>query len=184
VFCDLVNDSLDEYSYDADIAGLSYNLSPQANGLILNLGGYNDKLPVLLRVVAERIKGFKADPQRFALIVEQVCPFHLGRIVTFKEHSSLEAWKTSDSVSPRTTPTIMSATSPVSGSTCPKRSSRRSRVRRGARSRQESHSVTVLRTGINLESLQSYIDTLLTRFHVQALVHGNIVKDVRIAASC
>jgi len=72
IFTELIRDSLNEYSYDADLAGLSYNFEIQADGILLTMDGYNDKLPHLAEVVLERVKNLTVDPQRFALIVDQL----------------------------------------------------------------------------------------------------------------
>ena len=39
LFADLVNDSLTEFSYDADLAGLSYNYASHSFGTQLIIGG-------------------------------------------------------------------------------------------------------------------------------------------------
>ncbi|KAL6301582.1 insulin-degrading enzyme [Sparassis latifolia] len=63
LFADLVNDSLTEFAYDADLAGLSYSFSSHALGVYVTLSGYNDKLHVLARDVVKRVKNLhiKAD---------------------------------------------------------------------------------------------------------------------------
>jgi insulysin len=60
LFADLVGDSLTEFSYDADLAGLSYNYASHSFGTYLVIGGYNDKLPVLLRHIFEKIKASRS----------------------------------------------------------------------------------------------------------------------------
>ena len=72
LFCELVTDALNEYSYDADLAGLRYNLSPDIYGIQVSVSGYNDKLPVLLATVLEKVKTIKIDPGRFADIKQDV----------------------------------------------------------------------------------------------------------------
>lgn len=67
-----MKDSLNEYSYDADLAGLSYSFEQQGDGILLNADGYNDKLAVLLEVVVKRMKELKVDKKRFDIIVDQV----------------------------------------------------------------------------------------------------------------
>lgn len=32
---------------------------------------------------------------------------------------------------------------------------------------------------LTVENLQAYIDTLFARMHIETLVHGNVLKDVR-----
>ena len=72
LFADLVGDSLTEFSYDADLAGLSYNYASHSFGTYLVVGGYNDKLPVLLRHIFEKIKGLKVEQDRLSVMKEQV----------------------------------------------------------------------------------------------------------------
>lgn len=48
LFTDLVNDALEEYSYDAKLAGLMYTVTLDSRGVYIGVSGYNDKLPVLL----------------------------------------------------------------------------------------------------------------------------------------
>ncbi|GLB34808.1 putative peptidase M16 family protein [Lyophyllum shimeji] len=71
LFADLVNDSLSEYSYDADLAGLSYNFVSHTSGLYVSVNGYNDKLIVLVKNVLGRVKSLTVDPQRLAVMKEQ-----------------------------------------------------------------------------------------------------------------
>lgn len=72
LFTELVRDSLSEYSYDADLAGLRYTFDSQADAILLTIEGYNDKLAVLAKVVLERIRTLKVDPERFSIIMDQV----------------------------------------------------------------------------------------------------------------
>lgn len=72
LYSDLVEDSLTEFAYDADLAGLKYDLSPHSNGLLLTLSGYNDKISVLAGHILEKVKGPVVDPERLAVIREQV----------------------------------------------------------------------------------------------------------------
>ncbi|KAF8911060.1 Metalloenzyme, LuxS/M16 peptidase-like protein [Gymnopilus junonius] len=71
LYSNLVNDSLTEFSYDADLAGLSYNFTPHTTGLFVSMNGYNDKMIVLVRHVLEKVKGLVIDPQRLAVIKEE-----------------------------------------------------------------------------------------------------------------
>ena len=48
LYISLVDDHLNEFSYDADVAGLGYSLTRDADGLFLAAYGFNDKLHVLL----------------------------------------------------------------------------------------------------------------------------------------
>lgn len=72
LYTDLLKDSLTEYAYDAEVAGLSYNIENQLEGMLLAMGGYNDKLPVLLEKVIQKMRHFKVDTERFKLLKDQL----------------------------------------------------------------------------------------------------------------
>lgn len=72
LFCECVKDSLSEYAYDADLSGLTYNISGTALGIDVNIGGYSDKLPVLLEKVIRSMKELKINPERFNIIKERL----------------------------------------------------------------------------------------------------------------
>lgn len=72
LFTDLVRDALEEYSYDAELAGLSYHVSLDTRGLFLEVSGYNDKLPVLLEQVLQTMRDLEIKEDRFAIIKERL----------------------------------------------------------------------------------------------------------------
>ncbi|KAI0646092.1 LuxS/MPP-like metallohydrolase [Trametes meyenii] len=72
LFVDLVEDALAELTYDADLAGLSYSVTNQIEGLTISVGGYNDKLHVLLRTVLEKIHGLSVQPDRMRVLKEKI----------------------------------------------------------------------------------------------------------------
>lgn len=72
IFTDLVRDALEEYSYDAELAGLHYHVSLDSRGLFLEVGGYNDKLSVLLEQVLKTMKDLEIKEDRFNIIKERV----------------------------------------------------------------------------------------------------------------
>jgi insulysin len=72
LWTDLVTDSLTEYAYDAEIAGLNYSLSSDQRGVFIVLSGYNDKLHVLARRVLERIKQLDVKSDRLVVVKENV----------------------------------------------------------------------------------------------------------------
>ncbi|KAH7923541.1 hypothetical protein BV22DRAFT_1015236 [Leucogyrophana mollusca] len=72
LFSELVGDSLTEFSYDADLAGLSYNFGSHSLGLSVLLSGYNDKLSVLGRHVLETVKNLQIRSDRLEVMKEQV----------------------------------------------------------------------------------------------------------------
>ncbi|KAF5005938.1 hypothetical protein FDECE_7652 [Fusarium decemcellulare] len=72
LFTDLVRDALEEYSYDAELAGLQYNVSLDSRGLFLDVSGYNDKLPVLLEHVVTTMRDLEIKEDRFDIIKERL----------------------------------------------------------------------------------------------------------------
>ena len=74
LFADLVTDSLTEYSYDAELAGLSYQFASHNLGIYVALSGYNDKLDVLAKVVLEKARNLVISPERLHVIKSSVSP--------------------------------------------------------------------------------------------------------------
>lgn len=72
LFTDLVRDALEEYSYDAELAGLQYSVSLDSRGLFIEVSGYNDKLPVLLEQVLMTMRDLSIAPGRFNIIKERL----------------------------------------------------------------------------------------------------------------
>ncbi|RDB21223.1 hypothetical protein Hypma_011756 [Hypsizygus marmoreus] len=90
LYSDIVNDSLSEFSYDADLAGLSYNFMQHTSGLFVSMNGYNDKMSVLVKHVLEKIKGLHVDPKRLAVMKEQAKRdwhnFYLGQSYALSDY--------------------------------------------------------------------------------------------------
>jgi len=72
MFTDLVRDALEEYSYDADLAGLQYSVALDTRGLFIQVSGYNDKLPVLLEQVLITMRDLDIRDDRFDVIKERL----------------------------------------------------------------------------------------------------------------
>lgn len=72
LYCELVRDALDEYSYDAELAGLDYHLSPNILGLDISVGGYTDKMSVLLEKVLCTMRDLAIKQDRFNIITERL----------------------------------------------------------------------------------------------------------------
>ncbi|KAJ9302927.1 hypothetical protein DTO271G3_301 [Paecilomyces variotii] len=72
LYCELVRDALVEYSYDAELAGLDYHLSASIFGLDVSVGGYNDKMAVLLEKVLTSMRDLVVNPDRFKIIKERL----------------------------------------------------------------------------------------------------------------
>jgi insulysin len=71
LYSDIVNDSLSEFSYDASLAGLTYNFASHSLGVFVALGGYNDKLEVLMKDILLKVKGIVVNPERLKVMKEQ-----------------------------------------------------------------------------------------------------------------
>ncbi|KAJ6107127.1 Peptidase M16 core [Penicillium sp. IBT 18751x] len=72
LYCELVRDSLDEYSYDAELAGLDYHLAANILGLDISVDGYNDKMSVLLEKLLTTMRNLSIDQERFNIIKERL----------------------------------------------------------------------------------------------------------------
>jgi insulysin len=67
-----VTDSLTEYAYNAELAGLRYTIGASDRGLQIHLSGYNDKLPVLARHVVEHLRDLAIKPERMEVMKQMV----------------------------------------------------------------------------------------------------------------
>lgn len=72
MFCQLVKDALGEYSYDAELAGLEYELADYNVGIGIDVGGYNDKISVLLEKVLVTMRDLEVKPDRFKIVKERL----------------------------------------------------------------------------------------------------------------
>ena len=72
LYCELVRDALEEYSYDAEIAGLDFQLSSYSMGIDIEVGGYSDKMAVLLEKVLVSMRDLEVKEDRFKIIKERV----------------------------------------------------------------------------------------------------------------
>jgi len=64
----LVNDKLNEYSYPANLAGVSFGVGHRARGFTLSVSGYNDKQPVLLTALLQSLTDADFAQERFDII--------------------------------------------------------------------------------------------------------------------
>lgn len=71
-FKELVDDSLAEYTYDAELAGLSYSIGSPSVGLDIQIAGYNDKSAVLLEKVLLAMRDLEVKDDRFEVIKERM----------------------------------------------------------------------------------------------------------------
>ncbi|XP_006823134.1 insulin-degrading enzyme-like, partial [Saccoglossus kowalevskii] len=70
MFMQLFKDSLVEYAYAAEIAGLGYSLENTIYGLHLSVKGYSDKQAILLMKLLEKMTSFHIDEKRFDIFKE------------------------------------------------------------------------------------------------------------------
>ncbi|XP_042643874.1 insulin-degrading enzyme-like [Tyto alba] len=69
LYLELLKDSLNEYAYAAELAGFNYDLQNTIYGMYLSVKGYNDKQPILLKII-EKMATFEIDEKRFEIIKE------------------------------------------------------------------------------------------------------------------
>lgn len=72
LFCALVKDALVEYSYDAEIAGLEYELGDYYVGMGIDISGYSEKISVLLERVLITMRDLEVKPDRFKIVKERL----------------------------------------------------------------------------------------------------------------
>ncbi|ANB12559.1 Ste23p [Sugiyamaella lignohabitans] len=72
MFVSLINDALVEFAYNAEVAGLRYEVATAKGGIEISVNGYNDKILVLIERILEKIKSYKVvDPSRFEVLKEK-----------------------------------------------------------------------------------------------------------------
>jgi insulysin len=72
MFTRLLMDYLNEYAYDADVAGLSYGIKHTDTGFEIICVGYNHKMRILLDMIISKIGDFEVRPDRFSVIKESL----------------------------------------------------------------------------------------------------------------
>jgi insulysin len=72
LYCELVNDALAEFSYDAGCSGLMYNFTNHIGGLVIDVSGYDDKLDVLLEKILLQVRDLEASEDRFQIIHDRM----------------------------------------------------------------------------------------------------------------
>jgi len=82
----LVNDALQEISYDATIAGLSYSVKTMRNTMAISVSGFNQKAPNMLDTILEKVTKFEANAERHRDIKE-------GLIRSYKSDSAKQPYQ-------------------------------------------------------------------------------------------
>ncbi|KAL0093600.1 ubiquinol-cytochrome c reductase core subunit 2 [Phycomyces blakesleeanus] len=142
LYTDLLKDSLNEYAYDAEVAGLCYNIENLLEGMLLSLGGYNDKLSLLLEKVVQKMCTFEVDAERFKLLKDQLRRSY--------KNFSLE--------------------SPYQHALYYLSYFTQDKMWTNAEKLKELDDITA-------KDIQEFYPTILSHLHLEALVHGNIVKE-------
>lgn len=71
IFIELISDQLVEFAYDAEVAGLRYDVSTANGGFEIAVSGYNHKLLILLDRILKKIMSLEIDPGRFHVLKER-----------------------------------------------------------------------------------------------------------------
>ncbi|XP_050068386.1 insulin-degrading enzyme [Anopheles maculipalpis] len=71
LFVQLLKDHLNEFLFEADLAGLGFGVSNTTSGISLSIGGYSHKQVILLEKVLDSMFNFKIDRRRFEILKEQ-----------------------------------------------------------------------------------------------------------------
>lgn len=72
IYASLVKDALTSYSYDAEIAGLNYDIGSNSLGMEISVHGYNDKMAVLLEKILLTLRDLEIKTDRFDIIKERM----------------------------------------------------------------------------------------------------------------
>ncbi|KAF9203041.1 Insulinase (Peptidase M16) [Haplosporangium sp. Z 27] len=143
----LVMEVLNEDSYSARLAGLSYSLTCNMDGIFLKVEGYNDKAPLLLQKVVQTMKTLQFDNEQFYRIKEELEREH--RNFSFDNPNVLATYY--------------------------------------AKCMNSERYWTYLERldellGVTPEDLQLFIPEVLSRLHIEGLVHGNMDRSQAIKA--
>ncbi|KAL2263080.1 hypothetical protein VTK26DRAFT_8305 [Humicola hyalothermophila] len=98
LFTDLIKDTLAELSYNAELAGLKYNIGPDLRGLYIEVTGYNDKLANLLQRILITTRDLEIREDRFDIIKERVSRWYRNWELSapYNQISNYMSWLTID----------------------------------------------------------------------------------------
>lgn len=71
LYADLLKDSLVEFAYDAELAGISYNCSATVYGIDFSVGGYAETVPSFASTLLSRMLSLKVSDDRFKFVKAQ-----------------------------------------------------------------------------------------------------------------
>lgn len=69
---EMLLEAINESAYPAEIAGMSYNLYAHQGGVTLQLSGFSEKQPLLMKLLLDRFAGRTFSPERFNNIKAQM----------------------------------------------------------------------------------------------------------------
>ncbi|XP_043912628.1 insulin-degrading enzyme isoform X1 [Protopterus annectens] len=145
LYLELLKDSLNEYAYAAELAGLSYDLQNTIYGMYLSVKGYNDKQHILLKKIVEKMATFEIDEKRFEIIKEAYMR-SLNNFRAEQPHQHAMYYL-------------------------------RLLMTEVAWTKDELKDAL---DDVTLPRLKAFIPQLLSRLHIEALLHGNITKQVAL----
>ncbi|KAK0157498.1 hypothetical protein PV328_011239 [Microctonus aethiopoides] len=82
----LFEDSLTEYMYNANLAGMGWDCIADKHGVILVIEGYHDKYHILLRKIIHRMVNLTIDKQRFNILTQ----YYIRSLKIFKAEQPYE----------------------------------------------------------------------------------------------
>ncbi|XP_034948180.1 insulin-degrading enzyme isoform X2 [Chelonus insularis] len=141
MYTQLFKDSMNEYAYNAGLAGLSWELIPNKYGITLSIGGYHDKHRILLTKIMDKMINFTFDKKRFDILKEH----YIRSLKNFETEQPYQhavyylAVLLADQV--WTKEELLEAT-----------------------------------TYLTVERLEEFVPQLLSKLHIECLVHGNITE--------
>lgn len=96
LWCVAVQEELNEFAYEAQVAGLRYSLQATPAGMVVGVSGYNDKLPVLLAAVADKMARLIEVPEASFTIAYRILERNLDIAATrsppHHQASAREQW--------------------------------------------------------------------------------------------
>lgn len=142
LYLELLKDSLNEYAYAAELAGLNYDLQNTVYGMYLCVKGYSDKQHILLRKIMEKMTTFEIDEKRFDIIKEAYMR-SLNNFRAEQPHQHAMYYL-------------------------------RLLMTEVAWTKDELRDAL---DDVTLPRLKAFIPQLLSRLHIETLLHGNITKE-------
>ncbi|XP_072026752.1 insulin-degrading enzyme-like [Amphiura filiformis] len=141
LFAVLLRDELNEYAYDAELAGINYSIESTIYGLLLHIDGYNHKQLILLERIMEKMSSFVIDEKRFDVIKETYTRM-LANFQAEQPHQHAVYY----------TSVLM------------------------AEQAWTKDEMLDCVEEVTIPALKAFIPRLLSRLHIEALVHGNMNK--------